>query len=102
MFYRGKGLIRLGNMTSYGEWHILNGQLLISFDSRSLSPEHQSVLEQYRTCPDPLQFQLPGKNPEKARIIGFERKALEAVFYVSQVKSNAKPYDSLIAQAMAS
>jgi hypothetical protein len=100
MVHRGKGLIRLGKIMSYGEWYILNGQLLVSFDSRSLSPEHRRVLEQYRECPDPLHLQLPGRDPVKARIIGFERKILEAVFYISQAKPSSTFPDMRIAQAV--
>src|SRR5688500_20378054 len=87
MTTRGSGLIRLGNMTSYGEWRILEGQLEISFDLRSASREHQNMLTRYQAYPDALQIQLPdGSDPSIVRIIGYERRLREAIFYISQEK----------------
>jgi hypothetical protein len=81
----GTGLIRLGDVTSYGEWNIVTGCLEILFDLRALTLEQQRVLMQYQAWPGPIEVRLPDdKKSTKARIVGFDRRQREAVFYISR------------------
>jgi hypothetical protein len=81
----GNGLIRLGDVTSYGDWQIVTGCLEILFDIRSLTLEHQRVLMQYQAWSGPLEFRLPDdQRSTKSRILGFERRQRQSVFYISR------------------
>jgi hypothetical protein len=80
----GFGVVQLGEVTSYGQWKVLDGQIEMSFESRSLSLEKQADLEHYRNSSQPLQVQLPGdRRPAWGIVIGFQRNDRIATFYVT-------------------
>jgi hypothetical protein len=81
----GFGVVRLGEVSSYGHWTALDGQLEISFESRSLSLPKQEELEHYRHSSLPIQVQIPGeRRAVKGVVIGFLRDDRSAKFFVTR------------------
>jgi hypothetical protein len=81
----GFGVVRLGEVSSYGHWAALDGQLEISFESRSLSVDKQEELEHYRNSSVPIQVQIPGeRRPVRGVVIGFLRDDRSAKFFVTR------------------
>jgi len=88
---RGSGIIQLGDVSTYGDWHVTGGNLDLSFDIRSVSLEDQCLLERYQVTPEPLKVKLPhDQTPSKAAIIGYERKDRNVVFFVSRREATTR------------
>ena len=90
--HEGFGVIQLGDVTSYGQWRSLDGNIELSFDTRSLSLDRQRDLENYRQSSVPIPVQIPSdRRPVKGVVIGFQRDDRNAKFYVTRHSPSQKP-----------
>jgi hypothetical protein len=79
----GIGLVRFGQVKTFGKWEVSEGQLRISFDVNVLSRDALRDLSIYQSSSKPLPVKLPVEHKPKDRVVlGYERKQGTATFYL--------------------
>jgi hypothetical protein len=82
----GFGVIRLGEVTAYGEWKKVDGQVWVSFESRSLGLKLQDELARYKALCSVVMVQLPKDyQAEKATLVGFRDSGKTMTFILKRM-----------------
>jgi hypothetical protein len=89
----GFGIVQLGQVKSYARWFSLDGDLQLTFDTRSLPLQDQTELQSYQESSQPLPVQIPGDSkPSQGVVVGFQHLGRSVKFYVSRrVRKKAPP-----------
>jgi hypothetical protein len=89
---RGFGVIRLGDVTAYGEWNAYDGQMEVSFETRSLSLRVQDELDHYKAPSREVKLQLPrDAAAERAVVTGFRDSGRKMTFILKRQCDCAVP-----------
>jgi hypothetical protein len=81
----GHGVIRLGDVTAYGGWKAVDGQVEVSFETRSLSIQAQDKLDRCKVPSCVLSVQLPkDQSAEKATLMGFRESGKTMTFILER------------------
>ena len=80
----GTGLVQLGEVSSLATWNSDEGRIEITFNTENLSADRMRDLEHYRSSSRPVEVHLPGRQTVRCVVLGFNRSAHAASFYLTK------------------